>query len=83
MLVLSRKNSESVVVGDPAGRDDEMLKITVIEIGGGTVRLGFEAATNVAVNRWEVWQRIRSGVQPTAAKDAPRHSPRALRRCVR
>ena len=64
MLVLSRRNSESVVVGDPAGRVEEMLKVTVLEIGRGKVRLGFEVANDIPVNRWEVWQRIRSSARP-------------------
>jgi carbon storage regulator CsrA len=68
MLVLSRKNSESVVVGDPAGRVEEMIKVTVIEIGRGKVRLGFEGAANVPVHRWEVWQRIRSEAQPVVGE---------------
>ena len=63
MLVLSRRNSESVVVGDPGGRPEQMLKVTVVEIGRGKVRLGFEVAAHVAVNRWEVWQRMRSSVR--------------------
>jgi len=42
MLVLSRKHCESVVVGDPDGVE-RLLKVTVLEIHGGRVRLGFEA----------------------------------------
>ena len=41
MLVLTRKNRESVVIG----RTDEMqivLEITVLEIEGGRVRLGLD-----------------------------------------
>jgi len=60
MLVLARRSCESVVVGDPGGRIEQMLKITVLEIGKGRVRLGFEVADDVPVNRWEVWQRMRS-----------------------
>jgi len=71
MLVLSRKNCESVVVGDPGGRIEETLKITVLEIGRDRVRLGFEAADNVPVNRWEVWHRIRSGMRPEGGKIVP------------
>lgn len=65
MLVLSRRSWESVVVGDPRGRVEQMLKVTVLEIGWGKVRLGFEVAGDVPVNRWEVWQRIRSQGPPT------------------
>jgi carbon storage regulator CsrA len=61
MLVLSRKSNESVVVGGP-GRADQMLKVTVLEVVAGRVRLGFEVAEDVPVHRWEVWERIRAAV---------------------
>lgn len=65
MLILSRKSSESVVVGDPAGHVDQLLKVTVLEIGRGRVRLGFEGPDHFPVNRWEVMQRMRSSDQPS------------------
>jgi carbon storage regulator CsrA len=58
MLVLTRKSQESVVVGGSKGFE-RMLKVTVLQIGGGKVRLGFEIAAEVPVHRWEVWERIR------------------------
>ena len=58
MLVLSRKSKESVVVGG-SGRFERMLKVTVLEIKNGRVRLGFEADASVPVHRYEVWERIR------------------------
>jgi carbon storage regulator CsrA len=36
-----------------------MLKVTVLEIKNGSVRLGFEADASVPVHRAEVWERIR------------------------
>jgi carbon storage regulator len=63
MLVLSRKSQESVVVGGSAGFE-RLLKVTVLEIKGGQVRLGFEADKGVPVHRWEVWERIRAGGRP-------------------
>jgi len=57
MLVLSRKSQESVIVGGSDGFE-RMLKVTVLEIKGGKVRLGFEADKEVPVHRWEVWERI-------------------------
>jgi len=60
MLVLTRKNRESVVIG----RADELqivLEITVLEIEGGRVRLGFEADTRMPIHRREVWDRICNG----------------------
>ena len=59
MLVLSRRNRESVVVGGSNGVE-RLLKVTVLEINGGSVRLGFEAAPEFPVHRWEVWERIRT-----------------------
>jgi len=67
MLVLTRKNRESVVIGRP----DEMqvvLEITILEIEGGRVRLGFEADTRMPIHRREVWDRICNGeVTPNGA----------------
>jgi carbon storage regulator CsrA len=60
MLVLSRRSSESVVVGGPS-EFEQMLRVTVIEIGNGRVRLGFDVADDVPVHRSEVWERIRGG----------------------
>jgi carbon storage regulator len=60
MLVLSRKNNESVVVGGP-GPFEQLLKVTVLEIKNDRVRLGFEADAAIPVHRWEVWERIRAG----------------------
>jgi len=60
MLVLTRKCQESVVVG-AAKRLDRLIKVTVMEIREGKVKLGFEAADDVPVHRLEVWERIRAG----------------------
>jgi len=59
MLVLSRKNDESVVVGAD-GSLGGTVKVTVLGIGNGRVRLGFEARKDVPVYREEVWERIRA-----------------------
>ena len=57
MLILSRKNQESVVIGGVDGFH-RLLKVTVIDITGGRVRLGFEVDPEVPVHRPEVWERI-------------------------
>ncbi len=66
MLVLSRKNGEAVVVGG-AGGLEHLLKVTVLEIKGASVRLGFEVDASVPVHRWEVWERL----QLVAPPDGP------------
>ena len=50
MLVLSRKSEESVVVGGSDGFE-HLLKVTVLEIKGEEVRLGFEVNKDVPVHR--------------------------------
>ncbi|HEX4591001.1 MAG TPA: carbon storage regulator [Gemmataceae bacterium] len=57
MLVLSRKLKESIVVSMPGGTEP-VLKVTVVEFKSGQVRLGFEAHTDILINRSEVWERI-------------------------
>ncbi len=60
MLVLTRKSQEVVVVGGTDGLAP-LLKVTVLDIKAGKVRLGFEAAADVAVHRLEVWVRLHAG----------------------
>ena len=69
MLVLSRRNQESVVVGGADGFD-RLLRVTVLAIQGGKVKLGFEIDAAVPVYREEVWERIRAG-HPPAGPPAP------------
>lgn len=63
MLVLSRKARESVVVGGSGGLE-KLLRVTVLEIKEGRVRLGFEADSDIPVHRSEVWERIRASGRP-------------------
>ena len=62
MLVLSRKPRESVVVGGD-DRFHRLLKVTVLEIRGNSVKLGFDADPGVPVHRQEVWERMRPNGQ--------------------
>ena len=51
MLVLSRRADESLYIGDD-------IKITVLDIRGGQVRIGITAPDTIKVHREEVYQRI-------------------------
>lgn len=53
MLVLSRKRDETVYINDD-------IQVTVIDIRGDKVRLGFEAPEHVAIHRKEVWVQIQN-----------------------
>ena len=67
MLVLSRKSQEAVVVSGASG-NEQVLKVTVLEVRGGNVKLGFEAGDEVPIHRAEVWERIRAESGPPGPK---------------
>ena len=60
MLVLSRKQQESVVINDN-------VVVTVLSVHGNNVRLGFEAPKEVPVHRWEVHEAMKHGESPRNA----------------
>ena len=51
MLVLSRKAEESMFIGDD-------IKITILDIRGGQVRIGITAPQDIKIHREEVYDRI-------------------------
>ena len=65
MLVLSRKNQESVVVGGADGFH-RLLRVKVLEIRGTNVKLGFEVDPDVRVHRSEVWERVQADADQIA-----------------
>ena len=70
MLVLTRKRRESVVVGSSDGLE-RALKVTVLEVLGDKVRLGFEGPADVPVHRLEVWERIGARARPDDSSQCP------------
>jgi sRNA-binding carbon storage regulator CsrA len=50
---------ESVVIGGSPGLA-RLLKVTVLDVRAGRVRLGFEVDADIAVHRLEVWEGIRA-----------------------
>ena len=51
MLILTRRISESIIVGDD-------VKITVLGVKGNQVRLGIDAPKHLPVHREEIYERI-------------------------
>lgn len=58
MLVLTRKKAESIVVFRPDGQNSG-IRIVVLEISRGIVKLGIEAPPEVSIHRMEVLDRIK------------------------
>ncbi|RLB68936.1 MAG: carbon storage regulator [Deltaproteobacteria bacterium] len=52
MLVLTRKTGEGIIIGDD-------IKITVVELKGGGVRIGIDAPREMKIHRQEVFDRIK------------------------
>lgn len=67
MLVLSRRRTESVIVDGFSG-PSRTLRVTVLEIKGGNVRLGFEVNRDIPVHREEVWQQVMAALPTIETK---------------
>jgi len=52
MLVLTRRVTESIIIGD------HVIDITILGIKGHQVRLGINAPKEIRVHRHEIYQRI-------------------------
>jgi carbon storage regulator len=63
MLILTRRISESVIIGDE-------VKVTVLGVKGNQVRLGIDAPKTVSVHREEIYQRIQQEKEGTGAAGA-------------
>jgi len=53
MLILTRKDNESLFIGDD-------IEITVLGVKGNQVRIGINAPKDINVHREEVYRRIES-----------------------
>ena len=54
MLILTRRQGEVIVINDD-------IRVTVLGIEGGSVRLGIEAPKSVEIWRQEIWERKQAG----------------------
>lgn len=61
MLVLTRRPGESLRIGDD-------IRITVVEIDGGNIKIGIDAPRSVSIYREEVYLRIKEENQAAVAK---------------
>lgn len=75
MLILTRKLGENIRIGDD-------VRIIVLDIKGGQVKLGIDAPPNVSVHREEIYEKIRDENQRASeiSPDEVREVAEAFRR---
>jgi carbon storage regulator len=62
MLVLSRKVGEEIII-------DGVIRVRIVDVGGGKVRLGITAPPDVTIDRQEIHEKKREWVlNPTVAR---------------
>ncbi|MDZ4819252.1 MAG: carbon storage regulator CsrA [Planctomycetota bacterium] len=64
MLILSRRSTESIIIGDS-------IRVKIVEVSGDRVRLAIQAPSNVSVDREEVWERKRSERLQNERREVP------------
>jgi len=69
VLQLTRKPGETIVIGDN-------IRVSVIQIAGGAVRIGIDAPRDVSIYREEIWDAVKS--ENAAAAAAPQSLPEGL-----
>jgi carbon storage regulator len=65
MLVFTRKNDESLVIGND-------IEFTILSIGAGSVKVGISAPRNISVHRHEVYEAIKRENLAAAQSHIPR-----------
>jgi carbon storage regulator len=63
MLVLTRKIGEQIVIGDN-------VRVTVVSVGPGRVKIGIEAPASVSIDRQEVHAKKHGEADPVPAPTA-------------
>ena len=71
MLVLTRQVNEEIIIGDD-------IRITIVAVSGGQVKVGITAPKGVAVHRKEVHEEIRK--QNVLAAEGAEMTMAALKR---
>ncbi|MBI5764727.1 MAG: carbon storage regulator [Planctomycetes bacterium] len=59
MFIVTRRHAESVII-DGFNTAERALKVTVLEVKDGRVRLSFEVNKDVSLQRAEVWENVRA-----------------------
>lgn len=66
MLIVTRREGEKLMIGDD-------VVVSIVEVSGGTVKLGIDAPRSVPIYREELWAAVRD--ENRAAAEAPATLP--------
>lgn len=55
MLMLARKQGEAIMIGDE-------VRVVIVKIEGGQIRVGIEAPLEIPVHREEIYLRLHRGL---------------------
>lgn len=69
MLIVTRKEGESVIVNDH-------VEVIVVSVEGGKIRLGFNAPPSVQIHRKEVYEKIQQANRDAAANKSTTQLPK-------
>ena len=59
MLILTRKISEKIMIGDD-------ISLSILDIKGNQVRLGFDAPEHISIHRSEIYLKIQDELSGTS-----------------
>lgn len=78
MLVLTRRPGEQIIIGDH-------IRLTVVSLGPGRVKIGIEAPPNVRIDREEVHKKIQKELEQSSdvlevlgRVESDEHTPTAM-----
>ena len=64
MLVITRKPSESFIIGDN-------IKVIILEITGDKIKIGIDAPKDVKIIRSEVFETVKSNIEAVSTGNIP------------
>ncbi len=62
MLIITRKNGESVLIGDD-------IEVTILKIEDGSIKIGINAPGEVTILRKEVYERVKEENKKAASSN--------------
>ncbi len=68
MLVLTRKQNQSIIINDE-------IELIVIEIGADSIKLGVKAPKDIIIHRKEIYEKIKKEMESASKSPLPESPP--------